>query len=380
MLVVDPFAGVATVGVQVASRGMCFAGIEAHAEIAELATLKFRITRTNLDLVEVANSIVDGLRPGTLDGEAELICSSFDEKALGLLVAIRERVQEAATSPWYLHLKWSLLAALRDCAGVKVGWPYQRPAVARRPRDSSPVRSFLRRIEWMAEDLHESEIAGRGRVVCGDARLTEPWNEIGAPAMAVVSSPPYLNNYDYADATRLEVYFWGTARTWRELTTRIRAPMIAGSTQQTSRPASEAAKLELRRHAPNSAEEILALESALAIERAARPRGKEYDQLVVTYFRDLTLALVQVRGHTVEGAPVRLVLGDSAPYGVYVDTPGLIAKIAGELGFESEPSLTLRTRGQRWHSNGIRHAIPLSEKLLRMRSQGGGEEAQETVG
>lgn len=199
-------------------------------------------------------------------------------------------------------------------------------------------------------------------------------------ASSVISSPPYLNNYDYADATRLELYFWGTVRTWKELTTRIRQPMIAGSTQQTSRPGGELARLELHRIVPKSASLVADLETRLADARAARSRGKEYDQLLVMYFRDLALVLAQMRSHTVARAPVRLVVGDSAPYGVHVDTPRLIGVIACELGFEQEAITPLRIRGLRWHSNGVRHAIPLSETLLALRSPGGREEAQEAIG
>lgn len=378
-LVVDPFAGVATIGVRVVARGLRFGGIEAHREIAELASLKFRSAREPKDLLSAAKSIVVDLEPMDGDAEPELVRSSFDPQALNTIVAIRERIQTQPDNPWHFHLKWSLLGALRDCAHVKVGWPYQRPGMRRRPRYSSPEQAFIRRATWMAEDLAESDFGERGSMICGDARRADPWQEIGEYAGAIITSPPYLNNYDYADATRLELYFWGTVRTWRELTRTIRAPLIAASTQQTTRPGSEAANRELLRLVPKSAERIAGLEARLRAERARRPRGKEYDQLLVMYFRDLTLALVQMRDHSLPGAPVRLVLGDSAPYGVYVDTPALIEGLAMELGFERMTRRALRTRGLRWHSNGMRHAIPLSEQLVELRSPGFAQQGQEAV-
>ena len=45
------------------------------------------------------------------------------------------------------------------------------------------------------------------------------------------------------------------------------------------------------------------------------------------------------------GAPVIMVLGDSAPYGVYVDTPALIGRLALDCGFTRYECLTLRERG-----------------------------------
>ena len=231
----------------------------------------------------------------------------------------------------------------------------------------------------MAEDLKQEAAEGRGQVICGDARLAETWDVLGAAAGAVVSSPPYLNNYDYADATRLELYFWGTVGTWHELTSRIRAPMIAGSTQQTSRPGSRSAVSALETLLPDESAEVKELAAALKMERAARPRGKEYDQLALMYFRDMTDCLIQIREHTVVGAPTRLVLGDSAPYGVHVDTPSIIGRIAKELGFELHSNVILRQRGLRWHSNGQRHAVPLCERLVALKSPGPSEKAQKTV-
>src|SRR5207253_1288413 len=125
--------------------------------------------------------------------------------------------------PWRLHLKWSLLGTLRECAVVKVGWPYQRPGVARVPRQGDADRAFVRRARWMAEDLAATPAPSAAAVHHGDARMSVAWAAAldGRVAQGVVSSPPYLNNFDYADATRLELYFWGVARSWRDMTERV---------------------------------------------------------------------------------------------------------------------------------------------------------------
>ncbi|MER3513726.1 MAG: hypothetical protein C4310_04470 [Chloroflexota bacterium] len=50
-----------------------------------------------------------------------------------------------------------------------------------------------------------------------------------------VTSPPYLNNYDYADRTRLEMYFWGWVRSWRDITEKVRDKLIIAATTQIRR-------------------------------------------------------------------------------------------------------------------------------------------------
>jgi DNA modification methylase len=50
-----------------------------------------------------------------------------------------------------------------------------------------------------------------------------------------VTSPPYLNNYDYADRTRLEMYFFGWAKSWRDITAQVRDKLIISATTQIRR-------------------------------------------------------------------------------------------------------------------------------------------------
>lgn len=370
IVVVDPFAGVATVGLHARSLGLRFAGIETHPEIAEVGDLKLR-PHEDPDLIRrAATRILATLVPQPVDSETELVRSSFDERVLGVLVALRERIQDLSQADEALYLKWALLGTLRECADVKVGWPYQRPNKPRVPRQTDPINAFLRRVTWMADDLVGSKREPSGVVMRGDARDPRVWDLIDGPLGAVVTSPPYLNNYDYADATRLEMYFWGTARTWQELTSRVRRDMMAGSTQQTTRPAASAAAAYLAVQVPETSSWVAALTARLQESRRNRKRGKEYDQLVPMYFADITKVLLNLRAALLPASPVRMVVGDSAPYGVYIDTPACITRVAAELGFSAGEPTRLRTRGLRWHQNGTRHAVPLSESLIKLATPG----------
>jgi hypothetical protein len=70
----------------------------------------------------------------------------------------------------------------------------------------------------------------------------------------------------------------------------------------------------------------------------------------------------------VDGASVQLVVGDSAPYGVYINTPRLIEAIAVELGFDKAEGELIRMRGRRWATNGTRHTVLLREEVVRLRA------------
>jgi hypothetical protein len=261
-------------------------------------------------------------------------------------------------------MKWALLGSLRDLAVVNVGWPYQRPARERIPPYGKAVKRFQQRVAVMVEDLKAVTDVGRATVVQGDSRFPSGWALVEPKSVSgCVSSPPYLNNFDYADATRLELYFWGEHRSWQDLTKHVRSQMVRAATHQTTDCAAVVARDRLR-SAPRSRTEVEALASQLAAERAKRPRGKEYDRMLVCYSADMLDVLRNLLGALRPGAQCAWTIGDSAPYGVYIDTPALIGLFASEVGFEVLGSETLRSRGLRWRMNGSRHQVALCEKVL----------------
>ena len=249
-----------------------------------------------------------------------------------------------------------------------MGWPYQRPGVRRRPRVSSALKRFGQRAQWIVADLQGAQIsAGPCEVIHGDATQSSSWSAIGRTD-GCVSSPPYLNNFDYADATRLEAYFWGEARSWSELCARVRTNMLTASTQQSSTGERDRA-LEAMADSAIGAE-IKELTWSLTGARKARTRGKEYDQVLPADFASMRAILTHLAASLRDGAPCAWLIGDSAPYGVYVDTPRLIGELATDVGFEVIDDVALRRRGMRWRSTSVRHGVDLSERILVMRRRG----------
>lgn len=370
-LIIDPFAGVATTGTRAVREAFPYRGIEAHPLIAEIAALKFRCleAQTALDLDRYSQEMVTSIDRSAVatDGETSLVRRSFTEETLKQLITLRDRAHSA--EPHLVpYLRCALVGTLRDVASVKVGWPHQRPALARRPPHRSVPRRFRERVKWMIEDLAANPAAGDARIIIGDSRTAPIWRTAlgGEKAQFCVSSPPYLNNFDYADATRLELYFIGTASTWAELCSNVRANMITATTQQSTKACAEAGWRNLK-GLPGTTASARKLALDLEIQRRKRPRGKEYNQMLPAYLSDISQVLSQAHDHLAREAVLAWVVGDSAPYGVYIDTPGLISGMAAEIGFEPLKDIFLRRRGSRWAQNGTRHQLALSERLIVMR-------------
>lgn len=368
--VLDPFCGAGTVGAAAVTRGMQFLGVEAHPEIAELARLKLSpLSGLGSELLRVAQDVVTASEPWDARNEPLLVRRCFAADTLAVLVGLRESVR-AAPGWAQPYLKWALLGTLRDVANVRVGWPYLRPSVKRTPPYRAVKARMLERCQWIHEDLVDYDPPDC-EVLCGDAGRTATWQtERIDKASVCLTSPPYLNNFDYADATRLELFFWGSARTWREMCDGVREPMIIATTQQSSIEAADRA-LERLRLWPELRAETLRLVRKLELERLHRPgRGKEYDRVLPSYLLGIVRVLEQIAPRLEPDAWCGWVVGDSAPYGVYVDTPRLIRLAARSLGFHGGQSRKLRERGLRWRTNGTRHQVPLDERLVWFRAPG----------
>jgi hypothetical protein len=394
--VVDCFAGSGVTGTAARGRGLGFAGIETHPMMAELATLKLAPTATAGQIrtlgAQVLKAVGDLGRPrldeNTFAGETDLVQRSFTPEVLAQLVALRTAVQVREGNPAAGYLKWALLATLRDVAAVKVGWPYQRPGIAKRAKFSDPLQRFSSRVEMMAVDLesvpadsaHGGVVppsrtapdpsgtvrpAAAATIVVGDSRDAASWAALPTNVAACVASPPYLNNFDYADATRLELYFWGEVRTWAEMCLHVRSGMVTATTQQATVGEKEKAVAVLEDLQEDTAREILKL--VVGIEDARRARGKrskEYDRVAPAYFVAMRQILAHLHAQLEPGASALWLVGDSAPYGVYVDTPRLIGELATGVGFTFGDDVNLRVRGNRWPAKADRHKVGLSERLI----------------
>lgn len=371
--VIDCFAGSGVTGTGARRRGLDFIGIEAHPLVGELARLKLSPSATGHQVRDLAAAVAGAVRDSAstteLSAETDLVRRSFSDDVLGQLLALRSLIKERVDEPGGLYLKWSLLATLRDVAGVKVGWPYQRPGVARKARYNDPLARFETRAGLMADDLDGLDgTATASQLLIGDSQDGAIWAQIERRGAACIASPPYLNNFDYADATRLELYFWGEVTTWAAMCREVRSNMVTATTQQSSVGAKAEAVEALQQSTGEAAPEILQLVEQIGEAQASRGgRSKEYDRVAPAYFVSMSRILAHLYASLEGGATALWLVGDSAPYGVYVDTPGLIGQLGIEAGFERLEDVQLRVRGNRWGSNSDRHKVQLAERLVVMR-------------
>jgi len=179
----------------------------------------------------------------------------------------------------------------------------------------------------------------------------------------IITSPPYTNNYDYADATRLEMSFLGEIQGWRDLQSRVRSRLIRSCSQHVS---AEERDLESILSDKNLNPIIEGLREAcrkLGKERLSHGGRKNYHLMVAAYFSDLAKTWISLRRVCKEGAKVCFVVGNSAPYGILVPVDEWLGELAISAGFKSYHFEKTRDRNVKWKIDR-KHKVPLHEGRL----------------
>lgn len=364
--VIDPFAGSGTVVLEAERCGALGIGIESHPFVARIGRAKLGWRANITDFKRMGKSILSAARSKerVVANHPPLVGKCFPPEKLERLNALREALEEQADdSPTY-ELCWlALVSILRGCSPVGTAqWQYVLPKKSK-ARASEPFAAFEERIDLMASDMRHRQSHGGGpdgRIVTSDARTCDGVDD--AWADLVITSPPYANNYDYADATRLEMMFLGEINAWGDLQSAIRRHLVRSCTQHVAPFASDtAAILKTQELAPICKE----LDPVCAeLDRVKHQHGgkKQYHAMIAHYFYDLAKVWIALRRITRPGGRVCFVVGDSAPYGVHVPVERWLGELAIAAGFVDHRFEKLRDRNTKWRNR--KHRVPLHEGRL----------------
>ncbi|MXW42431.1 MAG: site-specific DNA-methyltransferase [Acidimicrobiia bacterium] len=371
-LIADPFVGTGTTSLSAKSLGIDSIGVEAHPFVHWVAQTKLDsnhdtdlLKKEAAIIVEQAHDLLSEKYFDTAEWP-DLIYKCFDTDNLKQLYALKTEVL-ALTSERQDFFKLALTATLRDTTSAGAGWPYIAPSkFAKRKIKRNAFEEFSKRCALMADDVETfTALRSKHKLVKGDARNLISHTGEGNVDL-ILTSPPYLNNYDYADRTRMETYFWGLYNSWADITTNVRDKLMMATTTQVRRGKMvDTAEmpivklLDAKIHA-----ELQNAVSRLGELRKRKSGNKSYDMMTAGYFEDISQVILQAHTALKPGCPFILVLGDSAPYGVHVPTDEIIGRLALGAGFSDYSIEVIRTRGDKWANNSQRHKVPLRESIV----------------
>lgn len=352
-VVLDPFCGSGTVPVTAATNGIMSIGFEVNPFFAFLSRCKLiqmpasalldRVSQVRNACQVGADSPLEGV--STFSPRPDLEKWLFNRSVLrafegGWLETFG--LEESARSLFQLAL---IGAAMDNCNASRDGkcLRYYRDWRNRAYDARSFLTSFDERIKMLSEDLSSVGSVGWGdtqvQVVEGDSRIALTERPFPKFRLAV-TSPPYLNSFDYTDIYRPE--------------------LLLGKFVDGSQGLRDLRLRTLRSHVqvdwPRPAADVDA--SPLLVECLNQIRSKSdllWNQriplMIEAYFEDMREVFRALRDGAQDGASVWLVVSTSAYAGIEVPVDLILAHLATQVGWrlrEVGVLRHLRTSGQHW--------------------------------
>ena len=349
-LVLDPFVGCGTTLVVAQRLGHRSIGFEPHPFFARIASAKIdsSVTLGRLDCIEAV--LLAGLRNpleiGTLAPAAEeYLLKLFKRETLEQLLGARQALVSNGLEDD--DTAFLFLSRVVDmCCGSKVDGIYRAPTS--RKTATVPSVAIPHVAEEIRVDLEYQSLLGRRPKALLYRSSSECMRAVKSRSVdAVITSPPYLNNFDFAEMTRMQLYFWGICGSWREISERVRSKLIVNTTTALAghRDRQEEYRFEIVSSVRTDLDCIV---TRLDAQRKVRRGRKEYHFMVYPYFAQMQRILRECFRCMGSGSRIDIVIGDAALYGIHVSTPQLLGAIMAEVGFRHIALDKLRSRGTRW--------------------------------
>lgn len=365
-IVLDPFAGSGTVSLVCDRCAVPSIAVEAHPVVGRLLRAKLAWATPIDEFSAFADELLATAESTKreLAEYPEVVQRSYDAHALAYLNDLRAAWFECDDQSAAAELTWlAITAILRPTSHAGTAqWQYILPNKTKK-KVLSPAQAFQQQIAVMKQDMRwmqQEAQCSLATPLMVDAR--EIARKLPQQVDAVITSPPYANNYDYADALRFEMSFWGEVNGWADIHDKARKFLIVSSSQHASRDRLELEELLDTPVLTPIRDELAAVARTLSLVREEHGGKKHYHTMVAAYCRDIAIVLQQLRQVCVDGAHMCWVIGDSAPYGVYCPIDRWIGELAVGAGFRTCRFEKLRDRNVKWKNR--KHTVPLKEGLL----------------
>lgn len=228
----EPFAGCGTTLVAAQKKGLHAVGNESQQLMCDVinAKLDWDIdSDTCLMHVDQIGSYVKECVGNGIPESHPLLASLYDAKTLEVLYLIRDSIRMIKESKYRLFLELALSQTLHKVALHPIAVPYI-------VRSKNLMHSghcwerFTSIVMQMLEDLDTLVSRVRTAVVNhADSRLYNESIETDSCDLCI-TSPPYLNNLDYGEVSKVHTHFFEITKDWHDITEKVRKHLVTGAT------------------------------------------------------------------------------------------------------------------------------------------------------
>lgn len=365
--IIDPFAGSGTVLIESEFAGVESYGVEAHPYVYKIAKAKLNWNFPADIFKEEALALLKKAKSKTITQTEfpKLIISCYPLETIQKLEALKQVWLDKKQDVEIKNFNWFIITSiLRTTSPVGTAqWQYIQPNKTK-SKVIDPFVAFEAKVNEMYLDMKRTQNRFKNVVdsviLNEDARniqsIPDGWGDL------VITSPPYANNYDYADATRLEMTFWGDISGWADLQDNVRKHLVRACTQHVSKLGDSIENILANPKLDIIKSKLLEVFETLKEERLKHGGKKNYHLMIAAYFNDLADVFHSLRRVTSDNCKMCFVVGDSAPYGIYVPVDRWLGELALSAGFSDYSFEKLRDRNVKWKNR--KHTVPLHEGRL----------------
>lgn len=345
----DPFSGCGTAPLAARFVGASAIGYDPHPFFAVISEAKVNSSLYWKTLPAIRLAIERGISRPTLsplslsDAAQTFLNKMFKPEDLAALHAAKNELTISGLSENPLAIL--ILSRILDhCCFAATDGIYKAPTSTK--KTISPVDAVNRVFSVIESDQLEASTQRKACYIYN--KSSEKMDDVESGSVdVIVTSPPYLNNFDFAEMTRMYLYFWQMASSWSEITDRVRSRLIVNTTTALKghKPLQQTYRKTLPDCVRTAADSIV---DKLATIRVEAGKSKEYDQLIYPYLSQMQKTLIESHRVLRSGAPFHMMVSDAALYGTHIPAPQWLADIMIEIGFTNVQCEMVRPRGHRW--------------------------------
>lgn len=339
-LFLDPFSGVGTAPIVASQRGMPALGLD----ISPLG-ISVGNGKMSTATVEDVNSVLSTLTIQTYTPPINqyYLNKAYTEEVVRQLLSLRDTIRsEAIDDDVRGFLEVCLLNITDKFADAKKDGGFLRYFERQKPED---VLAFFKSVCLdLAQDLSTPPPTPKPQFQLADARSIPCQNESVAN---VITSPPYLNRYDYTRIYALELAMLG-----------LEDEQVRSIRKETLKSHVEA----VHRHHPELNSSLLS-----AVQRDISERELSNPQIptmISGYFHDMAWNIQEIARVLKPGGFAAYVVGNCRFSGVHVEVDAILAQIGESFGLDVEEILIAKTRGSSAQQVRKYGDLPLRESIV----------------
>ncbi len=355
-VIFDPFVGAGTTLLAAQQLGYRSLGTEIMPISVFVTEAKLCASYDRIALTGVVRKILD--TPYTPAQrklpDVKIIRLAFDEATQDELIFFRETIAKLDDEPQATRnfLMLGLLSILEDVSSTSKDGQFLRLV----NKECPPIRVALekRYMEMLSDLMVEEELIRDtteffpASVYQADARALPFGAEFDASVDAVITSPPYLNRYDYSRTYALELLFLFADDF--ETLKKVRHSLLRSHIE--SRPA------------PTNNVNLPALDEILNNLSTKSLNNVRIPIMIKGYFEDMFLVISELFRMCKRGARVALVVANARFGGELTPVDLILSELAESVGFVTDAIWITRYKGNSSQQMGRYGRVPVRESIV----------------